>query len=312
MKNSKNRLDGISTEQSNPRTRRLSSLPIELTLKIINDEDKQVPDAVRREIPVIAKAIIQIVNRLEKGGRLIYVGAGTSGRLGVMDAAELIPTFGAGPEIVRAIIAGGKRAAFQPIEGAEDNRRSAVDELKKFGLCSRDVVFGISASGNTPFVTEALRFAKARNAEAIALTSNPHSTVYRYAHIVICPRTGPEVLSGSTRMKAGTAQKLVLNMVSTVTMLRLGRVHGNLMVGLRPTSRKLIERATMIVARETGLKSEAASRKLKEARMDVTVAILMARENLDRQAARDLIKKAQGSLEKALELGKRKRAIGFS
>lgn len=302
----------ISTEQNNPRTRRLSSLPIESALRIINDEDKRVPDAVRREIPVIAKAITQILNRLERGGRLIYVGAGTSGRLGVMDAAELIPTFGAGPEIVRAIIAGGKRATFRPVEGAEDNHRSAVDQLKKVGLCSRDVVFGISASGNTPFVIAALKFARVRKAEAIALTSNPHSGVYRYAHIVICPRTGPEVLSGSTRMKAGTAQKLVLNMVSTVTMLRLGRVHGNLMVGLRPTSRKLIERAKRIVAAETGLKPEAASRKLKDAGMDVRVAILMARERLDRQAARDLLKTAAGSLERALELGKRKRATSLS
>ncbi len=309
MEYSKNRMGRIATEESNPRTRRLSSLPIESILKIINDEDRQVPDAVRREIPVIAKVIVQIVKRLEEGGRLIYVGAGTSGRLGVLDASELIPTFGAGPEIVRAIIAGGKRAAFRPIEGAEDNQRSAVDQLKKMGLCSRDVVLGISASGNTPFVTAALRFAKARNAEAIALTSNPHSTVFRYAHIVICPRTGPEVLSGSTRMKAGTAQKLVLNMVSTVAMLRLGRVHGNLMVGLRPTNRKLIERATRIVATETGLKSQAAFRKLKEARVDVRVAILMARENLGYQAARKLLKTAHGSLEKALELGKRARSF---
>ncbi len=311
MKSSKFRMGLISTEQSNPRTRRLSSLSINSVLKIINDEDKRVPDAVRREIPVIAKVILQIVNYLEEGGRLIYVGAGTSGRLGVMDAAELIPTFGAGPETVRAIIAGGNRAVLRPVEGAEDNPRSAVDQLKKVGLCSRDVVFGISASGNTPFVTAALRFAKARKAEAVALTSNPHSAVYRYAHFVICPRTGSEVLSGSTRMKAGTAQKLVLNMVSTVTMLRLGRVHGNLMVGLRPTSRKLIERATRIVAAETGLKSDAAFRKLKEARLDVAVAILMAREDLDYQAARDLIKTARGSLEKALELGKRKRASRF-
>ena len=235
---------------------------------------------------------------------MIYVGAGTSGRLGVIDAAELLPTFGVGPETVRAIIAGGKSAMFRPVEGAEDNTESSRIELSKMKLRSSDVVLGISASGRTPFVINALKYAKTCKATTVAITANPNSLVYHYSDFVICPRTGAEVIAGSTRMKAGTAQKLVLNMISTVTMVKLGRVHGNLMVGLKPTSRKLRDRATRIVSVETGLKPEAANRKLKEAKMDVGVAILMAVGNLNYRAARELIATTHGSLEKAIKLAK--------
>lgn len=298
----RHRFELIETEQRNPKSRRLSVLPTETILRIINNEDRKVPEAVRKEIPRIAKAIHQVVESVRDGGRLIYVGAGTSGRLGVIDVAELIPTFGAGPELVRAIIAGGKRAVFKPVEGAEDNERAAIAELRKIALNRRDVVLGISASGRTPFVIGALKYARRLNAKAIALTVNPASAVYRHAQIVICPRTGREVLAGSTRMKAGTAQKLVLNMISTVSMLRLGRVHGNLMIGLKPTSTKLIERAKRIVAMETGLAYDEAAKKLEDARMNVGVAVLMTKASLDYPTARRLINRAHGSLEKALNL----------
>jgi N-acetylmuramic acid 6-phosphate etherase len=296
----RHRFEFIETEQRNPKTLGLSALPTERILRIINSEDKKVPEAVRREIPRIARAIHQIVKSLRLGGRLIYVGAGTSGRLGIIDVAELIPTFGAGPELVQAIIAGGRQAVFTPVEGAEDNQRAAIVELRKIGLSRRDVVLGISASGRTPFVLGALKYARMLKARTIAVTVNPASAIYQYAEIVICPRTGREVLAGSTRMKAGTAQKLVLNMISTVSMLRLGRVHGNLMIALRPASAKLIERAKSIVAIETGLTYHEAAQTLQNAKMNVALAILMAKMNLDYRTAQRLMNKAHGSLEKAL------------
>ena len=294
------RFELIETEQRNPKTLSLSALPTEGILRIINCEDRKVAEAVRREIPRIAQAIHHIVKSLRLGGRLIYVGAGTSGRLGIIDVAELIPTFGAGPELVQAIIAGGRQAVFKPVEGAEDSERAAIVELRKIGLSRRDVVLGISASGRTPFVLGALKYARKLKAKAIAVTVNPASSIYQYAEIVICPKTGREVLAGSTRMKAGTAQKLVLNMISTVSMLRLGRVHGNLMIGLRPASAKLIERAKRIVAIETGLTYYEAAKTLQNAKMNVGVAILMAKMNLDYRTAHRLMNKAHGSLEKAL------------
>jgi N-acetylmuramic acid 6-phosphate etherase len=296
------RFELLETEQRNLKTLTLSALPTETILRLINNEDRKVPEAVGKEIPAIAKAIHQIVESLRDGGRLIYVGAGTSGRLGILDVAELIPTFNAGPELVQAIIAGGKRAVFKPVEGAEDNERAAIAELRRIRLSRKDVVLGISASGRTPFVLGALKYARRLKARAIAITVNPASAVYRHAQIVICPRTGREVLAGSTRMKAGTAQKLVLNMISTVSMIRLGRVHGNLTIGLKPASMKLIERAKRIVAMETGLTYDEAAKKLQNAKMNVGVAILMAKANLDYRTAQRFMNKAHGSLEKALNL----------
>lgn len=294
-----NNFGRLSTEQINPQTRKLSSQSIKQILTTINNEDRKVAEAVRKEIPAIARAASYVVKALRSGGRLVFVGAGTSGRLGIIEAAELFPTFGVGREMVQAIIAGGKEAMFRSVEGAEDNDR-VVRELRKIGLNRKDIVLGISASGKTPFVVGAMNFARQVNAKTVALTTNFGSPICQHALVSICTRTGPEVLAGSTRMKAGTAHKLVLNMVSTVSMMKLGRVHGNLMVGLKPTSKKLRERAKRIVALETGLSYDKAAEKLKNAHMNVSVAILMAKANLDYLTARRLIDRAGGSLEKAL------------
>ena len=295
-----------TTEQTNLKTARLSVLPTRTILKIINDEDRKVAEAVRREIPAIDKVVDLIVERLKKGGRLIYVGAGTSGRLAILDASELMPTFGVGPETVRAIIAGGRRAITHPAEGAEDSYRDGAKSLRKIGVSEGDAVLGISASGRTPFVLGALTYSKSRYALTIALTSNPNSPISHAAQLTICPKTGSEVITGSTRMKAGTAQKLVLNMISTVTMLKLGRTFGPLMVNVQPISTKLVNRATRIVALATGLKPNQAKRKLKEASMNVPAAILMTKTKLTYRKAARLLRTARGSLQAAIALAEPK------
>lgn len=291
-----------TTEQINEKTARLSVLPTRTILKIINDEDKKVAGAVRREIPSIDKAVTLIVDRLKKGGRLIYVGAGTSGRLGVLDASELIPTFGAGTETVRAIIAGGPRAITRPAEGAEDRYGDGARILQKIRVNKDDAVLGISASGRTPFVLGALAYSRRRHAVTLALTSNPDSPISHAAQVTICPKTGPEVITGSTRMKAGTAQKLVLNMISTVSMVKLGRTFGPLMANVQPISTKLVKRATKIVALTTGLKPREAKRKLKEASMNVPAAILMTKTKLTYREAARLLRRTHGSLQAAIAL----------
>ena len=295
-----------TTEQINRKTARLSVRPTRTILKIINDEDRKVAEAVRREIPAIDKAVDLIVERLKKGGRLIYVGAGTSGRLAILDASELMPTFGVGPETVRAIIAGGRRAITHPAEGAEDSYRDGAKSLRKIGVSEGDAVLGISASGRTPFVLGALTCSKSRYALTIALTSNPNSPISHAAQLTICPKTGSEIITGSTRMKAGTAQKLVLNMISTVTMLKLGRTFGPLMVNVQPISTKLVNRATRIVALATGLKPSQAKRKLKEASMNVPAAILMTKTKLTYRKAARLLRMTRGSLQAAIALAESK------
>ena len=295
-----------TTEQTNRKTARLSVLPTRTILKIINDEDRKVAEAVRREIPAIDKAVDLIVERLKKGGRLIYVGAGTSGRLAILDASELMPTFGVGPKTVLAIIAGGRRAITHPAEGAEDSSRNGANALRKIGVRKTDAVLGISASGRTPFVLGALTYSKSRHALTIALTSNPNSPISNAAQLTICPKTGSEVITGSTRMKAGTAQKLVLNMISTVTMLKLGRTFGPLMVNVQPISTKLVNRATRIVALATGLKPNQAKRRLKEASMNVPAAILMTKTKLTYRKAARLLRTTRGSLQAAIALAESK------
>ncbi len=290
------------TETVNRRTLALSRLSIKRILTTINDEDLKVPLAVRTEVPAITRATDLIVNRLRLGGRLIYVGAGTSGRLAILDAAELFPTFGAGPELVRAIIAGGKRALTRPVEGAEDKRKDGAKALRGIGANHRDAVLGISASGRTPFVLGALAQARRYRAATLALTANPKTPIWRFANITICPRTGPEVVMGSTRMKAGTATKLVLNMISTTAMLRLGRAYGNLMVNVRPVSSKLSDRAKRIVAMTTGLSETQATRILRDTSMNVPLAILIARTGLERGRGASLLRRTRGSLQAALLL----------
>jgi len=301
-KQTANELAATPTEQANQNSIRLSTLPTLSLLKIINDQDEKIARAVRREIPSIEKAISLILGRLNRGGRLVYVGAGTSGRLGVLDASELLPTFGAGRETVRAIIAGGQRAITRPAEGAEDRYKDGARALQKIRVRKEDAVLGISASGRTPFVLGALTYANGRHCATIALTSNPRSPLTHSAQVTICPKTGPEVITGSTRMKAGTAQKLVLNMISTVTMVKLGRTLGPLMTNVQPISSKLIDRATRIISLATGLTVKQARRKLREASMNVPAAILMTKATLSYKEATRLLKMSRGSLQGAIAL----------
>ncbi len=309
MAREKNVFDEISrlpTEQINPRTWRLSEMGIEEILRIINDEDKKVAYAVEDAIPEIARAVEAIVNAVRNGGKWFYVGAGTSGRLGVIDTAELLPTYGVGPETVEAIIAGGPGAMVRPIEGAEDDEEMAVRELKGRRLCSKDVVIGISASGRTPFVVAALRYAREVGAKTVAITSADESPVTRYADIKIVLRTGAEVITGSTRMKAATAQKMVLTMLSTTVMVKLGKVHGSLMVSMQPVSGKLRERAKRILTIEGGVSYEEASRILEEARYSVPVAIIMAKTGVGREEAVRLLEETGWILTRAIEKARRR------
>lgn len=299
-------LAGLSTEKQQVETNSLSSFPTRKILRAINEQDKKVPLAVEHEIPRIASAAEVITQRLKSGGRLYYVGAGTSGRLGVIDAAELFPTFGAGPELVQAIIAGGDGAMFRSVEGAEDSKRDSFVELRRRKLSKNDVVLGISASGRTPFVLAALDYANRRKAKTIALTVNRGSPIFKHASTVICPETGPEVITGSTRMKAGTAVKLVLNMISSTVMVKLGRVHGNLMVGMKPISKKLVERAKRIISLETGLTYEDAGKKLEEASMNLNAAIIMAKLGTSYKESLKILERTHNSLEDALRTDYRK------
>lgn len=284
------------TEQQNPRSMdidRRSTLEI---LQIMNDEDTTVAMAVRRVLPAIAQAVDVITARLQQGGRLFYVGAGTSGRLGVLDAAECVPTFSVPPEMVQGVIAGGQRALVEAVEGAEDDREAGRADLLARGLGARDAVVGIAASGNTPYVLEALEYANEIGAATIALTCNSPALMLDTAQIAIPVLTGPEVITGSTRLKAGTAQKMVLNMLSTATMIRLGKVYGNLMVDVKVTNQKLARRARRIVSQVTGVSEEEAAALLARADNQVKVAILIGLLGLSPEEARARLVAADGRL----------------
>lgn len=267
----------------------------------MNREDRKVAMFVGREIPTIARAVDAIVDAIRNGGRLIYVGAGTSGRLGVLDAAECPPTFGISPNLVQGVIAGGKRALTTAVEGAEDSPAAGAQDLRAKDLSRRDVVVGVSASGTTPYVLGALAFARKRNAATVAITSDPRSPITRRAQIVIAPAAGPEVLTGSTRLKAGTSQKLVLNMLSTAAMVRLGHVYENLMIDLMLTNQKLRDRILRILAVASGKNVSAAKRALRQSGHNPRVALLMLKLRMRAQQARDKLARAKGDLPKALE-----------
>lgn len=279
----------------------LSELGTTEILEKINDEDAKVPPAVRKEIPTITAVVNCLVDRIKNGGRLVYAGAGTSGRLAVIDAAELLPTYGVGKETVRALIAGGRKAMFYPVEGIEDKSNQGRKDLKSIGFSNKDVILGISASGRTPYVLGALQFAKDLKATTVALTANPDSPITKIVHYAICARTGPEAVAGSTRMKAGTAQKLVLNMISTATMIKLGKVHGNLMVNLKPVSAKLADRQVRIVMEESYASRARAEELLSKAKGDVKVAIIMGKSKIfDYERATAILESEGGSLAKAI------------
>lgn len=267
---------------------------------MLNREDARVAGAVRRELPKIARAVDAIVRALRVGGRLFYVGAGTSGRLAVLDAAECPPTFGTPPKLVRALIAGGERAVLNAVEGAEDSAASGARDLAKSGLTRRDVVVGIAASGTTPYVLGAMRFARRKGAMTISLTSNRRAPLARQAQIVIVPETGPEVIAGSTRMKAGTAQKMVLNMLSTASMVRLGRVYGNRMIYLEATNEKLRRRTARILEEAAGVDASTAEHTLRQARHRLPVALVMLKTGLNASEAQRRLRTTRGNVREAL------------
>jgi N-acetylmuramic acid 6-phosphate etherase len=289
------------TEQSNPNTTDIDRQSTIEIVRAINAEDKTVADAVSMVLPEIAKAVDVISDRLSRGGRLLYAGAGTSGRLGVLDASECPPTFGVSPDLVQGIIAGGDIALRSAVEGAEDDSAQAAKDLEARHLSEKDVVVGISASGDTPYSLGALEYARRLGAFSISLTCNPASRMAAAAHLSISPVVGPEAITGSSRMKAGTAQKMILNMLSTATMVKLGFVYGNLMSNLFATNEKLRRRALSILREETGLDAESAARLFGESGDDLKLALLMAKGKLTLERARELLERHSGSVRRALD-----------
>ena len=295
-------MKSAKTEQRNPRSRGLDRKSTLEILRVLNGEDARVARAVRRELPKIAKAIDAIVNAYRRGGRLIYVGAGTSGRQAVLDAAECPPTFGTPHKMVQAIIAGGERAMRFASEDAEDSVENGARDLRRMKLSRHDVVVGVSASGTTPFILGALRFARERGATTICVTSNPGSPITHVAQIKIVPDTGPEAVSGSTRLKAGTAQKMVLNMLSTASMVRIGRVYDNWMIHMALTNGKLRRRGAQILQEISGAGASAAEHALRQAGHDLPAAIVMLETNARAGDARRLLEQTGGNVRRAIEL----------
>jgi N-acetylmuramic acid 6-phosphate etherase len=293
-------LEGLLTEQQNPASDRIDGLPIEAMLKIINDEDARVPAAVALEIPRIAKAIEAIVRAMDSGGRLFYIGAGTSGRLGVLDASECPPTFNVPPSLVQGIIAGGEAALSKATEATEDDPSTGASDLAGRGFTRNDVLAGIAASGRTPYVLGAIAAAREMGAVTIGISCTPDSELARTVDIPITPLVGPEILTGSTRLKAGTATKLVLNMLTTGAMIRRGMVFGNLMVNVQPKNEKLVDRARRIIAKACSIDYQRAGELFDAAGRNVRVAIVMRRLDLSRAEAESRLAKAGGRISAAL------------
>lgn len=284
----------LLTEQRNPASKEIDLLPTAAILRLINSQDKLVPLAVEREIPYIAQAVDIIVEAFKNGGRLIYVGAGTSGRLGILDAAECPPTYGTDPEMVKGMIAGGQPAVFRSQEGAEDNPANGARDIEAQNLTQNDVVCGIAASRRTPYVVGAVKRARELGAKTVYVTTNPRSEFNFDVDVAICPEVGPEVIMGSTRMKSGTAQKLVLNMLTTTAMIRLGKVYENMMVDLQLTNQKLVERSKRIIMMATGVEYEAAAEYLKNAGGHVKTALVMISLGVSAEEARRRLEEAGG------------------
>lgn len=292
----------LTTEESNPRSENVDLMSTLDVLRLINEEDRKVGPAVEQEVENIARAVDLIVDGLSRGGRLFYVGAGTSGRLGMLDASECPPTYGTDPSMVQAIIAGGPDAAWSAVEGAEDDGPVGAADIASSGVGPRDVVVGISASGRTPYVIGALKEARTRGAATCALVCAHASPISELADVAIEPVTGPEVVTGSTRMKAGTAQKMVLNMLTTASMIKLGKVYGNLMVDLRPGNEKLVDRATRIIMVATGLGRAEAARLLEASGRNAKTAVVMHEAGVDRESAARLLSAAGGHVRRAIAL----------
>ena len=294
-------LSTLITEQRNPNSMHVDSLSALEIVQLMNDEDKQVPLAIEKCLPQIAQAVECIVAAFQQGGRLVYIGAGTSGRLGVLDASECPPTFGVSPEMVKGIIAGGERALRHPIEGAEDSKAQAVIDLQTIQFSSKDVLVGIAASGRTPYVIGALEYAKRLGSVTVSIASNPNSAMANIVDIAIDTVVGPEVLTGSSRLKSGTAQKLVLNMLTTASMILMGKCYQNLMVDVQASNEKLKARAIRIVMQATDCDKALAEETLKQADQNAKLAIMMILSGLDRAQAEALLEKHQGKLQLALK-----------
>jgi N-acetylmuramic acid 6-phosphate etherase len=288
------------TEQRNKASKNLDHMSSREIVRLMSREDQKVPTAVARELPAITHAVDGIVARMQAGGRLIYVGAGTSGRLGVLDASECPPTFGTSRQLVRALIAGGHKAITHPVEGAEDSETDARRELSRLHITRNDSVVGIAASGTTPYVLAAIAYTKRHGALTIAVTANRKSPLAKAARIAITPDVGPEVLTGSTRLKAGTAQKMVLNMLSTATMVRLGHAYENLMIDLTKTNRKLRDRARRILMEATGKNVSDVEHALRQSKHNLRVALVMLKRRISADRARKSLESADGDLRRAL------------
>jgi N-acetylmuramic acid 6-phosphate etherase len=291
----------LTTEACNSASQNIDGLSALEIARLMNAEDSRVAEAVGRELGSIAEAIERIADRLRSGGRLVYLGAGTSGRLGVLDAAECPPTFSTPPEMVLGLIAGGDVAIRRAVEGAEDHPEFAVNDLQQIALASTDIVVGIATSGRTPYVFGGLRYAREVGAYAIGLSCNDGSALADVADLMITPIVGPEIIAGSTRLKAGTATKMVLNMLSTGAMVRLGKTYGNLMVDLKATNEKLTIRSRRIVAALTGLSEEQAERQLADCDGELKTAVVAYKRNVSPDAARCLLHQVGGHLRTALE-----------
>ena len=304
-----NQLKNLTTEQRNPASMDIDARSTDEILSIINNEDKIIAGAVEKEIPHIARAVNAVVEALRNHGRLIYVGAGTSGRLGVLDAAECPPTFGTDPKTIIGLIGGGNAAMFRSQEGAEDKETNGAADMKKKRIGKKDIVCGIAASLRTPYVVGAVKKAKQLGATTIYVTTNPRSKfdlpefadLKSAVDIAICPEVGPEIIMGSTRMKSGTAQKLVLNMITTAAMIRLGKVYENMMIDLQMTNKKLRERAKRIIMTVAGVEYEEAAKLLKQSGDHVKTALVMAKAGVTKEEAKQLLLKANGFVRQATE-----------
>ena len=294
-------LSTLITEQRNPNSKHVDSFSALEIVQLMNEEDKQVPLAIEKCLSQIAQAVECIVAAFQQGGRLVYIGAGTSGRLGVLDASECPPTFGVSPEMVKGIIAGGERALRHPIEGAEDSKSQAVVDLQTIQFSSKDVLVGIAASGRTPYVIGALEYAKSLGSVTVSIASNPNSAMANIVDIAIDTVVGPEVLTGSSRLKSGTAQKLVLNRLTTASMILMGKCYQNLMVDVQASNEKLKARAIRIVMQATDCDKALAEETLKQADQNAKLAIMMILSGLDRAQAEALLEKHHGKLQLALK-----------
>ena len=294
-------LASLTSESRNPDSQDIDLLPVDAILAKINDADSQVPAAVQKVLPDVAKAVSAVVEAFRNGGRLIYMGAGTSGRIGLLDAVECPPTYGVPEGLVIPLIAGGEAAVHRAQEGAEDDPELGVADLKHINLASQDVVVGIAASGRTPYVVGGLRYARSLGCTTVALACNRKAAIADEADIAILPEVGPEILTGSTRMKAGTAQKLVLNMITTASMIRLGKSFYNLMVDVKATNNKLVDRTRRIVMEATGVAFEEADGVLDQCDQNAKLAIMVILSGLERCAAEKALAEADGFLRRALQ-----------